>query len=536
MDQEFPQNNLQHEWNFELSQAEEHTLLSNQDHYFFDMNFMILPDILDKITIELNINLQVISSQQYQKERQKLLFTMLKYQIGLDILIKLVYRRDQSPLNGYYYLKTLDDMAYVIYNLQNELLNLMIEQNICLLQISNRIVKLFNSVLNRKKKEVKQLSPSNIVQKDLEILKQKFSRINDINCVLRHNGFYIHNWRMIYDFLNAPQYKLLKKVILYRTEVQQMLQEESEKQLLRLMSMLTIYQQELIITYIQSTQLSQEQQQQEMQETEIVRGKYAQLYKALFLMDTDKEQQLPNIFKLMMLYYFEIENWKLLVIEELMESHKEQDAYELLLASKINWNSLSNSDIIIKLLIASKRSLQAYVYVTELKEEQALKYFIKQMINQNDILNLLQVEFTPEQDNVVNEIVKNLAEKEVLIEFVKKLLIAKKYFHAIEFYKKLNQTHFQLGLERIEELIKKYIAQLPEIEENYYLAKMQGKQLTEDELLIEAILDNQEKTNDQQQYQQPRTIQYFVEQPIVDYERVINCCGWIRESHLGIIF
>ncbi|CAK59841.1 unnamed protein product (macronuclear) [Paramecium tetraurelia] len=533
MDQEIPQNNLQHEWNFNLSKAEEHALLSNQDHYFFDMNFMILPDVLDKIAIQLNINPEVISSQQYQKERQKLLFTMLKYEIGLDILIKLVYRRDQSPLNGYYYLKTLDDVAYVIYNMQTELLNLMIEQNLCLQQISNRIVKLFNSVLNRKKKEVKQLSLSHIVQKDLEILKQKFSRINDINCVLRHQEYYIHNWRMIYDFLNAPQYKLLKKVILCKIELQQMLKEKSEKQLLRLMSQLTIYQQELIITYIQFSQLSQEQ---EIQESEMVRGKYAQLYKALFLMDTDQEKQLPNIVKLMMLYYFEIENWKLLVIEELMELHQEQNAYELLLASKINWSSLSNSDIIIKLLIASKRSLQAYVYVTELKEEQALKYFIKQMIDQNDILKLLQIEFTPEQDNIVNEIIKNLAEKEVLIEFVKKLLRAKKYFQAIEFYKKLHQTHFQLDLERIEELIKKGICQLPEIEENYYLVRMEGKQLTEDELLIEAILDNQEKINEEQHNFEPRNIQYFVEQPIVDYERVINCCGWIRQSHLGIIF
>ncbi|CAD8194320.1 unnamed protein product [Paramecium pentaurelia] len=527
MDQEIPQNQQQHRWNFNLLKVEEDTLIANQDHYFFDMNFMILPDILDKITIELNINPEVISPQEYQQERKKLLFTMLKYDIGLDILIKLLYRRDQSPLNGYFYLKTLEDVAHIIYEMQNELLDLAIEQNQFQKQISNRIVKLFNSILNRKKKEINKLPPSNIAQRDLENLQQKFSKINDINCVLRNFEFYIQNWKYIFEYLNEHKNKLLRKVILCKTEIQQMLQEESEKQLLKMMSELTIYQQELIITYIQYTQ--------EIQEVDIVRGKYVQLYQAIFLMDKDPVQQFPNIVKLMMLYYFEIENWKLLVIEELMELHQEQDAYELLLASKIDWNCLSNSDIIIKLLIASKRSLQAYVYVTELKEEQALKYFIRQMINQKDILNLLQIEFTPEQDNIVNEIIKNLADKQILIEFVKKLLRTRKYYQAIEFYKKLSEGPLQLGLERIEELIKKRIAQLPEVEENYYLAKINGKQLTEDELLIEAILDNQERTNEQNNQGQ-RIIKYFVEQPIMDYERVINCCGWIRENHLGIIF
>ncbi|CAD8200168.1 unnamed protein product [Paramecium octaurelia] len=527
MDQEIPQNQYQYEWNFDLLKAEEETLIANQDHYFFDTNFMIFPDILDKITIELKINHEVISSQEYQKERKKLLFTMLKYDTGLDILIKLLYRRDQSPLNGYYYLKTLDDMAHIISEMQNELLNLAIKYNQCQKQVSNRIVKLFNSVLNRKRKEISKLPPSSIAQKDLENLQQQFSRINDINWVLRNFEFYQQNWKTIFDFLNASQYKLLKKVILCRTEIQQMLQEETEQQVLRMMSELTIYQQELILTYIQSTK--------EIQEADIVRGKYVQLYQAIYLMDRDPKQQFSDIVKLMMLYYFEIENWKLLVIEELMELHQEQDAYELLLASKVDWNCLSNSDIIIKLLIASKRSLQAYVYVTELKDEQALRYFVIQMINQKDILNLLQIEFTSEQDNIVNEIIKNLADKQILIEFVKKLLRSRKYYQAIEFYKKLSQAPLQLGLERIEELITKRIAQLPEVEENYYLAKMKGNQLTEDELLIEAILDNQESASEQNNQGQ-RIIKYFVEQPIMDYGRVINCCGWIRENHLGIIY
>ncbi|CAK91858.1 unnamed protein product (macronuclear) [Paramecium tetraurelia] len=527
MDQEIPQNYQQQQWNFGLQKVEEETLIANQDHYFFDMNFMILPDILDKITIKLKINHEVMSSEQYQQERQKLLFTMLKYDTGLDILIKLLYRRDISPLNGYYYLKTLDDMAHIIFDMQNQLLDLAIEHNQCQKQISNRIVKLFNSLLNRKKKEISKFPPSPLAQKDLENLQQKFSRINDINCVLRNFEFYKQNWRCIFDFLTSPQNKLLQKVILCRTEIQQMLQEETGRQVLRMMSELTIYQQELILTYIQSTK--------EIQEAEIVRGKYVQLYQAIYLMDRDPKQQFPDIVKLMMLYYFEIENWKLLVIEELMELHQEQDAYELLLASKIDWNCLSNSDIIIKLLIASKRSLQAYVYVTELKDEQALRYFVIQMINQQDILNLLQIEFTPEQDNVVNEIIKNLADKQILIEFVKKLLRSRKYYQAIEFYKKLSQAPLQLDLKRIEELIQKRIAQLPEVEENYYLAKMNGKQLTEDELLIEAILDNQEGANEQN-HQGQRIIKYFVEQPIMDHERVINCCGWIRENHLGIIY
>lgn len=40
---------------------------------------------------------------------------MLKYDIGLEILIKLIHRRDQSPLNGHYFLKTLDEMAHIIF-------------------------------------------------------------------------------------------------------------------------------------------------------------------------------------------------------------------------------------------------------------------------------------------------------------------------------------------------------------------------------------------------------------------------------------
>ncbi|CAD8106692.1 unnamed protein product [Paramecium primaurelia] len=493
MDQEIPQNNLQNYWNFQLYKAEEDILIANQDHYFFDMNFMILPDILDKIKIELNINPEVISSQQYQQERQKLLFTMLKYDIGLDILIKLVYRQDQSPLNSYYYLKTLDDLSYIINYMQNELLDLMIEKNFCQSQISNRIVKLFNSVLNRKKKEIQKLPTPKIAQRDIENLQQQFNQIIDINYVIRNYEFYVQNWRIIYNLLSAPRYKLLKKVILCQTEIQQMLQEESETQLLKMMSKLTIYQQELIITYIQSTQV--------IQEIEIVREKYVQLYQAIYLIDTDPKQQFSNIVKLMKLYYFQIENWKLIVIQELIDLHQEQDAYEILLASKIDWNFLSNSDIIINLLIAYKRSLQAYIYVTELKTELALKYYIKQMIDQKDILNLLKIEFTPEQDNIVNEIIKNLADKQVLIEFVNKLLRTRKYYQAIEFYKKLSQGPLQLGLERIEELIKKRIAQLPEVEENYYLAKINGKQLTDDELLIETIIDNQEKINQVQYFE-----------------------------------
>ncbi|KAM3143937.1 hypothetical protein pb186bvf_003988 [Paramecium bursaria] len=416
-------------------QMEEMYLNENCDVQYFDKNYLIINEKKSQLEDVFDINLNDNDADIQKQGKLQLIKKFLQYDIGLNIIQKLLFRRNQVQINGVYYFLAVNDLQMDLELLfQRFYYDLISENQFNADEINSQhrvmqnIILLLKSIIMRKEKELKMSEQSKYqlneqVEEDIQRTKDlHLSFSNKFIIILNLETIKTRGQQTIYKLCQISEKQLISRVLKQKEQqklISRLNNDYKIEDLIVLLETYTTFELYLLLSRMTKLQLSHN----------IIR-------QIKFIYDLDNKEEFETAFSELEYLFAQQPQLRKIILKYLYEN-KFKYIQDALCLSQIDWNDQKNFKIITKILIRANKIQNAYCFVNYTKDDNNFQYLCIKLNQVNKLMNLIKQNLNFHEDELLSEfMINNVLQHE---NFVFYLLKKQNFKTAIEFCNSYNQ-------------------------------------------------------------------------------------------------